>query len=681
VSQSPDRRNFLKLAAKSLSAAGALAVVPESIQKALAIPADVRSGTINDVEHIVILMQENRSFDHYFGTMQGVRGFGDRNTIPLPHHRTVWQQPDRHTGSEILPFHLDSTKTRAQCVRSLDHGWATGHKAWNHGKYNDWIEQKTRLTMGHYKESDIPFQFALANAFTICDAYFCSIMSATDPNRVYHWTGTINPPGFKGGPLIHNDQIEENVANWTTCPERLEKAGISWRIYQKSLEYDDKRPFDGNYGDNPLAYFLQYIQAPVDSKLHLDAMSPHPLEEFALDVKHNRLPQVSWVVAPEAYSEHPAWPPAYGAQYTSQVLDALTANPEVWSKTVLFINYDENDGFFDHVVPPTPPVSPQHGQSTVDASDELYDDPQLGIMPLGLGIRVPMTIVSPWTRGGWVCSQVFDHTSVLRFLEVRFGEAMHETNISRWRRSVCGNLTSAFDFAQRDTSRPRLPDTSSYKEHTDEACQRLREPDAPPRGHLPKQQRGTKPARALPYQLQAHGRLDPERRGLWVDFTNLGQAGTVFHAYSSPFETPPRVFTVEANKELSAFWSFEQDLEPLYSLHILGPNGFRREFSGDAGQVDFEPTVLAHAESNKLRLTLAFSNPSPSDQVFSIRDNAYGKDPLRISLPPFAHKQISFDLAASHCWYDLSVQDYETNFVRRFAGHLENGLPSVTDPA
>ena len=413
------RRDFLRVAAKTAGVAGALTVLPESIQKALAIPAASSTGTLQDVEHVVIFMQENRSFDHYYGTMRGVRGFGDRITTPLPGGKSVWQQQSRKTGKEVLPFHLDTATTRAQCVSSLDHGWPSGHKAWNRGKYDDWVDAKSALTMGYYKEADIPFQFALANAFTICDAYFCSVMGPTDPNRIYHWTGSINPPGNQAGALIDNDIAEKYVPSWITCPERLEKAGISWRVYQKGLDYDSKRPFDGNYGDNPLVYFKQYLHSAQDSKLRREALSPHPLSELARDVASGQLPQVSWIVAPEAFSEHPAWPPAYGAQYTAEVLDALTGNPKVWSKTVLFINYDENDGYFDHVVPPTPPISRDRGHSTVDASDEIYDDPKLGPTPYGLGVRVPMVVVSPWTRGGWVCSEVFDHTSVLRFLEAR----------------------------------------------------------------------------------------------------------------------------------------------------------------------------------------------------------------------------------------------------------------------
>ncbi|MEO6982145.1 MAG: phospholipase C, phosphocholine-specific, partial [Edaphobacter sp.] len=404
------RREFLRLMGKGAAGAAGAAALPLSIERALALPASSRTESLQDVEHIVILMQENRSFDHYYGTMSGVRGFRDRITVPLSEGRTVWEQRSRSGGEMVLPFHLDTAKTRAQCVKSLDHGWKSGHEAWNGGRYDGWVDSKSALTMGHYKETDIPFQFALANAFTICDAYFCSLMGPTDPNRVYHWTGSVNPPGNTVVALIDNDVTEKCIASWTTCPERLEKAGISWRVYQKGIENDDKRPFEGNYGDNPLLYFRQYIESAAGSRLREEAMSSHTLADLARDVKAGTLPQVSWIVAPEALSEHPAWPPSYGAQYTAEVLDALTGNPEVWGKTVMLINYDENDGFFDHVVPPTPPVSAAQGRSTVRAEDEIYQDPELGATPYGLGVRVPMIVVSPWTRGGWVCSEVFDHT-------------------------------------------------------------------------------------------------------------------------------------------------------------------------------------------------------------------------------------------------------------------------------
>jgi phospholipase C len=668
------RRDFLRFAARTAGTAGVFAALPPSIQRALAIPADSPTGTIRDIEHIVIFMQENRSFDHYYGTMRGVRGFGDRITIPLPGGRSVWQQRSRKTGEEVLPFHLDTSKTRAQCVESLDHGWPSGHQAWNNGKYDDWIDAKKPLTMGYYKESDIPFQFALADAFTICDAYFCSVMGPTDPNRVYHWTGSVNPPGNKAGALIDNDRVEKNVASWTTCPERLEKAGISWRIYQKGLEYDSKRPFIGNYGDNPLVYFTQYIHAAPGSTLHREAMSPHTLEELARDVATGTLPQVSWIVAPEAYSEHPAWPPSYGAQYTAQVLDALTSNPKVWSKTVLFINYDENDGFFDHVVPPTPPLSPAHGKSTVDASDEFYHDPELGPMPYGLGVRVPMTIVSPWTRGGWVCSQVFDHTSVLRFLEARFGEAMHEPHITAWRRSICGDLTSAFDFSKPNASWPRLPDTRHYREETDRACKALPDPAVPEKQALPKQQPGTRPARAIPYQLYAHGRPDFTARRFWIDFSNEGTAGAVFHVFSPHEKVSPRVYTVEANKELSDSLGLPSSRP--YEFSVFGPNGFLREFRGSA------ETVAVHISYNGSHLRVALHNPGSSRCAVIIRDNVYGASTRQIYVDTFGRHEEFIDTAHSERWYDFSVTNsVDPHYLCRFAGHIENGQPSTSDPA
>jgi len=669
------RRNFIRLATKTAATAATLALLPESIRKALAIPAASVAGDIQDVAHIVIFMQENRSFDHYYGTMRGVRGFGDRITIPLPDGRTVWQQRSHFIDSgDILPFHLDTAATRAQCISSLDHGWPSGHQAWNGGKCDSWIDAKTPQTMGYYKEADIPFQFALAGAFTICDAYFCSVMSATDPNRIFLWTGSVNPPGNHAEPIVTNDLAEKNIASWTTCPERLEKAGISWRVYQQGVGDDDKKPFDGNYGDNPLAYFKQYINAPRDSILYREAMSAHTLKDLARDVADETLPQVSWIVAPEAYSEHPAWPPAYGAQYTAQVLDALTSNPKVWSKTVLFINYDENDGYFDHVVSPAPPISLSHGLSTVDARDEIYRDPLLGDQPYGLGVRVPMLIVSPWTRGGWVCSQVFDHTSVLRFIEARFGEPMRETNISAWRRAVCGDLTSAFDFKNPNQTFPALPDTTGYREKTDKECSVLPDPRVPDVGTLPVQEAGTRPARAVPYELHANGRLDAASGKYWIDFVNTGAAAAVFYVYSGDHSAGPRVYTVEAGKELSDSWSAAE-----YSLSVHGPNGFLRQFKGNAAS---SASVKARYDAAAGRLYLKLANHAPAACALTVKDNAYGAPARTYEIPAHADLEARWDLTASGRWYDLTVANgRDAQFSQRLAGHLENGHPSTTDPA
>ncbi|MFS2054782.1 phosphocholine-specific phospholipase C, partial [Variovorax sp. CT11-76] len=454
---------------------------PPSIRRALAIPANNKTGTIQDVEHIVILMQENRSFDHYFGTLMGVRGFGDRFTIPLPKGMNVWQQSDA-SGTAILPYHLDSTKGNAQRVSGTPHSWSDGQNAWDGGRTYQWARYKTNAAMGYFKEAELPYQFALANAFTLCDEYHCSMHTGTNSNRMFHWTGTNGPTGA-GVATVNNewDSIDSSAKGyeWKTYPERLQEAKVSWIVYQNMPE---------NFGDNPLAGFKQYRLAneasgkpvsndgpsPVYDPASDDARNPLYkgiantmgdggfLEQFRQDIRNGKLPQVSWIVAPATYSEHPGpSSPVQGGWYIQETLDALTAVPEVWSKTVLLINFDENDGYFDHYPSPAAPsINPDGtpaGKTTlpVDALKPEYfnhpkppgttGQPAPDGRVYGPGVRVPMYVVSPWSRGGWVNSQAFDHTSVLRFIEARFG--VKETNISAFRRAVCGDLTSAFNFA------------------------------------------------------------------------------------------------------------------------------------------------------------------------------------------------------------------------------------------
>ena len=234
------RRDFLRM---TTTAAGA-AMLPASIRKALAIPADSRTGTIRDVEHVVILMQENRSFDHYFGTMRGVRGFNDPRPVLLPNGKPVWYQPPAHypepNTTKIAAFApMPRMCSRGTSIRSrplsiqagTDHGWASGHGAWNHGHWNEWVTQKQDvLTMGYLKRQDVSFHFALAEAFTLCDAYFCSVHANTCPNRIYLWTGTCDPRNVMGrkpnGPGLW-ERSNTNGYTWTTYPERLEAAGIT----------------------------------------------------------------------------------------------------------------------------------------------------------------------------------------------------------------------------------------------------------------------------------------------------------------------------------------------------------------------------------------------------------------------------------------------------------------------
>jgi phospholipase C len=432
------RRRLLGSAASAATAAAA-ALMPPNLQRALAQGAPAK-GSLRDIKHVVLLMQENRSFDHYFGTLAGVRGFGDENALKLADGRSVFYQPDPvNPKGYLLPFHLDTRTSSAQKIPSTSHAWEVQHASWNGGKMDNWLPahrkaegDKAPYVMGYHKRADIPFQFALAESFTVCDAYYCSLMGPTWPNRMYWMTGTIDPYGARGGPVINN-RTTPGGFRWTTYAERLQRAGISWKVYQ---QHD-------NYGCNMLEYFEAFQKAPRDSELHNRGMIREPEGKFEFDAANDNLPTVSWIITTSTQSEHPEYMPAAGAAFVASKLNAIAANPDVWANTAFILNYDENDGLFDHVAPPVPPPG---------TPGEFVKG-----LPIGGGFRVPCIIVSPWTAGGWVCSQPFDHTSVLQFLEKLTGVA--EPNISDWRRKTFGDLTSAFRFGDSAAGPPNLPDT------------------------------------------------------------------------------------------------------------------------------------------------------------------------------------------------------------------------------
>jgi phospholipase C len=673
-----NRRRFLSLA----GGAAALSVLAPSIARAAAIPPRRRTGTVRDVEHIVVLMQENRSFDHYFGSLRGVRGFGDPRPVTLPSGKPVWYQSDG--SSDVLPFHPDADQLGMKFLEDLPHDWNTGHQAWNSGAYDQWVPAKSAVTMAYLTRDDIPFHYALADAFTICDAYHCSLIGPTDPNRYHLWSGYVGNDGAGGGPVITNDELGYS---WTTYPERLEQAGVSWKIYQDAGRGLDatgtwgwtEDAYIGNYGDNSLLYFDQYRNAKPGDPLYDKARTGTDARRgddlfgiLADDVKSGNLPQVSWIVAPEAFSEHPNWPANYGAWYVANVLDALTADPDVWASTALLITYDENDGFFDHVVPPYPAA----GSSTVDVSEELFgsihspsagDDNVPG--PYGLGQRVPMLVVSPWSTGGWVCSEVFDHTSVIRFMEQRFG--VTEPNITPWRRAVCGDLTAAFDFARSDTTLPTLPPTDGY-EPPDHRRHRDYVPTVPANPVLPTQEPGVRPARPLPYELAADASLDAGT--LSIAFASNGTAGACFQVTSGTDSTGPWSYTAAAGQALTGQWSVTGD----YDFSVFGPNGFFRQFTGDAAAA--EPAVEARHDAGRVHLTL--TNPGPDAVRLTVTDAYHVAKPATYRLRPGAHLTHTADPSRSAGWYDLSVTCAERDgYLRRLAGHRETGRASTSDPA
>ncbi|BBF82579.1 phosphocholine-specific phospholipase C [Asticcacaulis excentricus] len=686
-----DRRSFLRLMGAGVATS---ALYPE-IAAALDIPAKRVSGTLQDVKHIVILMQENRSFDHYFGTLKGVRGFGDRHPVPMP-AGPVWQQSDGQ--NLIAPFHLDTKTTNAIAVPGTPHSFADSQAAWNQGRFGYWPKFKNPYSMGYYKRSDIPFQFALAEAFTICDAYHCSITTGTDPNRIVFWSGSNHDPQLRAkginateansepnnlrcwikGALPEPGYTYQGTAfDWPTIPDVLEQAGVSWRIYQD--------PNDNWTGamHGGLA-FRSFRECKPGDPLYEKGMAHWSLEQFAEDARQGTLPAVSWILPPKDWSEHPsASTPLQGAEFTAGILKALTANPETWSQSVFFQTFDENDGLFDHAPPPAPPSyradGTLAGKSTLPLEGFYFSDPDGkyrdprdtvsgSLRPWGLGPRVPMYVVSPWSKGGFVASEVFDHTSVGQFIEKRFGVVVPA--ISPWHRAVCGDLTSCFDFdTPNDPTFPPLPDSSNSEREV--LRQIHRKAITPPSVPQPLQQEsGARPSRPLPYRPEVTARVGGT--DLTLDLRNSGTRGLVLHVYDRlNLDLIPRRYTIEAGKHLSDVWSVK---DKAYDLWVSGPNGFLRIF---AGQSDFAAETALETRRNTLVLTL--KNHAKTLQKLTMDQSVYGGPVQTVSLDAGKTQSVTLDTGASGGWYDVTVS--AEGFLRRYAGRLESGHASISDPA
>jgi phospholipase C len=649
------RRNFLGAGAAATAAVGAN-VLPASVLRAAAATRSTAAGSINDIAHVVIFMQENRSFDHYYGTLSGVRGFGDTSKLRFPNGSDVFHQTTSGPsgGSVLQPWHLNTATTNAQRIVDLDHSWSGTHSAWNGGLYNNWIPAKTKTTMGYYARTDIPWQYALADAFTICDQYFCSVQGPTNPNRLYQWSGWIDPNATGGGPVTDNS---EKGYTWTTYPERLQSAGLSWKVYQEA----------DNYDDNPLAWFTQFKNASQSSPLYTRGMarSVDSVADFRADVANGVLPQVSWVVAPTAKSEHPANPPAYGADYVNGILDALASNPAVWAKTVVFLNYDENDGFFDHVVPPVPPTG---------TADEFISG-----NPIGLGPRVPMTVISPWSTGGKVCSQTFDHTSVLQFVERWSG--VTEPNISAWRRQICGDLTSAFTFSTTTAAFPTtLPDTAALVAAAN-AEKSLPAATAPSSSTLPAQETGDRPALPVGYRFDTTSWTDTSTNRFWFKTVGLGSLGGGFAAYTVNHRTyADWRYTLPAGGSISDYFSALTYGGGLYDVDLHGPDGYLRGFQGDVRT--WTSTTKAHPEAyvvdagDGAALTLHLSNAGSVAAVFTVGVNvaqgASGGSSQQVTVA--AGGSWTGSLASTAGRYDYTVTaNVGDGFARRFAGRQYAG--------
>jgi phospholipase C len=739
-----------------LTGAATLTTMKSNIAKALSIAANFRTGTIQDVEHVVILMQENRPFDHHFGTLRGVRGFNDPRAIqinlplqggtestPVP----VWLQPagaanvaagfsvppdsgnlgGPSNGAEVVPpFRVNPNggNPGLTYLPGTDHSWGATHACWNQGQYDSWPLTNGPMTMSYVTREDIPFHYALADAFSVGDAYHCSIMGPTNPNRTYLWSGCVGnlsnlgPGGTDGqgaGPMTYNG-LSLNNAYWTfpTFPEVLQKAGVSWKIYQDlagqtfSPDFGDGtgNSFAGNFTDNSVLYFNQYATAPQGSPLFqygctgTEIINTIPVTgakesewlawaqqlfaQFSSDVQSGKLPQVSWIVGPAGYTEHADWPVDYGAWYISQVLDILVSNPEVFSKTVFIVNYDEADGSFDHILPPTVPAGPGYGASTVSVENEIVTasgEPsgfQNG--PVGLGQRVPFLVISPWSKGGYVNSQVFDHTSVIQFVEKRFG--VFEPNISPWRRAVCGDLTTMFNFANPNGQVHNLPSTGDFLPPADELAGGNVNTFIPSLSTVavgvPMQEQGVRPARALPYELNVHAEVNAASSTVVLKFFNSGFATVVFQVRSGNPTDLVRTYTVEPGGELQDAWGVGSS----YDLKVYGPNGFVRYFAGSIGSSAAILDVFSnYGRQDCGAIEWAVANLASAQAEVSVLD-AYTGNSVTRNLHPGGVLSGRWSLQQFFGWYDLIVTVAgDSTFSYRLAGHVETGKDSFSDPA
>ncbi|KAG5927950.1 hypothetical protein E4U42_001487, partial [Claviceps africana] len=438
-------------------------------------PAAVSAGSLQDIKHIVLFMQENRSFDHYFGTMAGVRNFGDPNVHVNDDGVPVWRQRTSKTNNGVgtlSPWHInhlggDWTEA-TQCMVAGSNDWDAMHGAYNNGRGDGWAVHDTDYSMGYYRREDIPTHWDIAEGWTIMDNSHQSVLGVTDPNRVMWMSGTVNSAGSptnpdgKGGNILSNraspgcDSPGNNCFPfvWRTMPEALQDAGISWRVWQ---DLD-------NYEDNMLAYFKQYQDAKRGSALRDQGVSFPGLQAFYDACANGTLPQVSWIIGPQEQSEHPPNMPVDGAWLQKKIVDAVVHGP-AYRHTALIISYDEQGGWADHVIPPVAPreAAGEWIPDPFGARDGRQQQVQAPLVPIGPGPRVPRFIISPWTRGGHVFAETGDHTSDLLFIEAWAAANGYNTTavstegiLTPWRRRHMTDMVNAFDFDGPDYSVPKL---------------------------------------------------------------------------------------------------------------------------------------------------------------------------------------------------------------------------------
>ena len=345
------RRTFLK-------GAGALGVVGLAGPLLSRVPTLASSGI--PINHIVVDMQENRSFDHYFGFAPFAGSFG----VP-----PGYSQPDGQGGT-VIPHHFTSLSTP-----DIGHSWSAMHSEYHGGKMDGFYTTDGINCMGYYTQADLPFYYSLFDEFTLCANYFCSLMGPTWPNRFYLAAGT-------SGGITTNGVWGYGVFNYPIILDLLDAAGVTWKVYNVSM---DSIPF-GNT-DNVFVFWQRYAH---------DQRTRGSKGEYLTDLSLGRLPQVSFIIPSFArgLDEHPPADVSVGMGIQQELITALRQS-SAWASSVYLVTYDESGGYFEHV-------------------------PSAQLDAYGLGIRVPTWVISPFAKKRHLEGTLYEHTSILKFIETVF---------------------------------------------------------------------------------------------------------------------------------------------------------------------------------------------------------------------------------------------------------------------
>src|SRR5579863_7918044 len=383
------------------------------------IPAGPIKGTFESITHVLVACQENRTFDAYYGHYPKAGAFGMPANYSLPDGK----------GGRVKPYHFTSDMTG-----DIDHSWPTIHKEWNNGAMDGFYTADGKNSLGYYVGADIPYYYALAENFTLCGNYFCYQLGPTLPNRIALWAGT-------SGGITTKNRIPRGSLNFPTIVDLLDAHHVSWKCYNLGTGLGSIPEVEFF---NPLPFFKKW---QTDRRLYYNAL------DYYSDTANNKLPQVSFLISDGLLSEHPPTNILLGQHEMRKVIDALINSPS-WYSSALFFTYDEGGGYFDHVAPPQ-----------VDA--------------YGMGMRVPTMVISPWVRRGYVSGHLYEHSSILKFIERRFGlptlaSANHQFDTStpstyndaanghssgppappRDGLSKIGDFLEAFDFTQNGNYHP-----------------------------------------------------------------------------------------------------------------------------------------------------------------------------------------------------------------------------------